>query len=993
MKAPEIVKTLVKKFENNINAYKSGKYNETTVRQEFIDPFFKALGWDVNNEINTAPQYRDVILEDSIKVGSKTKAPDYSFTLHGRRIFFLEAKKPSIDIINDKDSVFQLKRYVWSAKLKLSVLTDFEDLAIYEAKNKPARNDNTKIGRVKLYNYKDYIDKWDEIYNLLSKDAILNGSFDKFAENTSKKGTSLVDEEFLKEIEEWRLILARNIAIRNPEISINELNYTVQQTIDRIIFLRIAEDKGIEPYEQLLKLLDNENIYNAFGKLCLDADSKYNAGIFHFKEEKEINQSADEFTLNLKIDNDILKKIIKNLYYPKSPYEFSVLSPEILGNVYEQFLGKIIRLTKTHQAKIEEKPEVKKAGGVFYTPQYIVDYIVKNTIETLCKNKTPQQVAKLKIVDPACGSGSFLLGAYEYLLNWHINYYSKLERPPKDTIYQSKKKEYHLTIKKKKEILLNNIYGVDIDNQAVEVTKLSLLLKVLEDANKDLLETQQKLYKERVLPFLGENIKAGNSLIGTDIIGIKNIKLNQEEITKINPFDWQEEFKEIMKDGGFDAVIGNPPYVSWSNIKNREYFEEGRYLNLKYKCRPNHNDAQPNLYAFFMTQSLSLVKKMGLISFILPQEWLYQIDEFRDYFLENSGDITIIKFAPNFKVFKTKDGVVGTNSLIIFLTNNEENSFNFAEIEHIELLTVQNILKNNSIQKKSFSKNRFNGSRWEIYHSIIENLLKKFDSNHINFDNSEFFKVIGGFQPPIELSKKFIVDNSELNLFDKNELKNIFPCIYNASDIQRYFLNNSNDNWVILNGLFDTESEFQKNCPNIYKFLYDRLDKKKTKWWEFPNVRNLDIFKLSNEKILSPRTASKNSFCLDDKKHIFKGTNSAIVSLLLSPKYVLSLLNSKLATFWYREYGYSYHGGDNKKFEPSNLKNYMIPIVNISIEKQKPFIELVEKISKLNEDLSKVKTPHEIKLLEKQIQVVDKKIDELVYDLYELNEEEIAIIK
>jgi len=282
MSAPDKVKELVAKFERNIKAYKSSSYNEEQVKQEFINPFFESLGWDVSNKSGAAPQYKDVIFEDSIKVGKGTKAPDYCFTLAGRKMFFLEAKKPSVNIKDDKSPAYQVRRYAWSAKLSLSILTDFEELAIYESKTRPLEKDKASIGRVALYNYKDYVEKWDEIANIFSKEAVLTGSFDRFIEeNTGKKGTSEVDSEFLKEIEEWRLILARNIAIRNPEITVNELNYAVQQTIDRIIFLRMAEDRGIEPYEQLLKLLDKENIYESFGKLCKKSDDKYNAGLFH----------------------------------------------------------------------------------------------------------------------------------------------------------------------------------------------------------------------------------------------------------------------------------------------------------------------------------------------------------------------------------------------------------------------------------------------------------------------------------------------------------------------------------------------------------------------------------------------------------------------------------------------------------------------------------------------------------------------------------------
>ena len=213
----------------------------------------------------------------------------------------------------------------------------------------------------------------------------------------------------------------------------------------------------------------------------------------------------------------MLKDILKRLYYPDSPYEFSVLPADILGQVYEQFLGKVIRLTAGHQAEVEDKPEVKKAGGVYYTPTYIVDYIVKNTVGKLLEGKTPKKAAELRILDPACGSGSFLIGAYQYLLDWHRDWY--VEHGPekhRKELYQGPGGDWRLTTAEKKRILLNNIYGVDIDSQAVETTKLSLLLKVLEGETSESLDAQLSFLHERALPDLAANIKCGNSLIGPD---------------------------------------------------------------------------------------------------------------------------------------------------------------------------------------------------------------------------------------------------------------------------------------------------------------------------------------------------------------------------------------------------------------------------------------------------------------------------------------------
>jgi hypothetical protein len=510
-----------------------------------------------------------------------------------------------------------LRRYAWSAKLPLSILTDFEEFVVYDCRVKPDKSDKPSTARILYLNHTGYAQRWDEIASIFSRDAVLKGAFDKYAETSkAKKGTAEVDTAFLKEIESWRDMLARNLALRNPDLAQHDLNFAVQRTIDRVIFLRICEDRGIEKYGRLMALQNGDRVYARLCEMFHRADERYNSGLFHFQKEKGRSESPDTLTLSLTIDDSALKDIIKNLYYPDSPYEFSVLSADILGQVYEQFLGKVIRLTAGHRAVIEDKPEVKKAGGVYYTPTYIVDYIVKNTVGRLVtpltppvnggkdislpvygegqggvafpvygktrvedkpqRNITPKQVSKLRILDPACGSGSFLLGVYKYLLDWHRDWYvanghEKWSTGRSPTLYQGMGSDWRLTTAERKRILLNNIYGVDIDPQAVEVTKLSLLLKVLEGESEQTIVRQLKLFHERALPDLGNNIKCGNSLIGTDFYNTPLTSLfrgekmdsslargaggvSDEERYRINPFDWAAEFSEIMKAGGFDVV-------------------------------------------------------------------------------------------------------------------------------------------------------------------------------------------------------------------------------------------------------------------------------------------------------------------------------------------------------------------------------------------------------------------------------------------------------
>jgi predicted type IV restriction endonuclease len=371
MSIPDILNQLTDRFRNNLDAYKSPKYNEAQLRGEFINPFFEALGWDIYNKQGYAEAYKDVIHEDAIKVGGATKAPDYSFRIGGVRKFFLETKKPSVNIKDDPEPAFQLRRYAWSAKLPLSILTDFEEFAVYDCRIKPSANDKPSTGRIMYFTYKEYSEKWEEITSVFSREAILKGSFDRFVESEKKKrGTAEVDDAFLKEIESWRDALARNIALRNSALTERDINYAVQLTIDRIIFLRICEDRGIEDYGRLQALLNGEHVYRRMVGLYYRADEKYNSGLFHFQSERGRPGQPDELTPDLKIDDKVLKDIIKGLYYPESPYEFSVLPVDILGHVYERFLGKVIRLTAGAVGRRSKKnPKSEKREVVYYTPE------------------------------------------------------------------------------------------------------------------------------------------------------------------------------------------------------------------------------------------------------------------------------------------------------------------------------------------------------------------------------------------------------------------------------------------------------------------------------------------------------------------------------------------------------------------------------------------------------------------------------------------------
>ncbi len=631
MPAPAVILQLVERFEANRDSYRSGGYNETQTRREFIDPLFAALGWDVANTGGASEAYKDVIHEDAIKIGGYTKAPDYCFLTGGVRRFFVEAKKPSVNVRDDGAPAFQVRRYAWSAKLPLSILTDFEEWAVYDCRTQPAKTDPASLARVHYFTYRDYAERWDEIAALFSRDAVLAGSLDQYLEtHRAPKGTATVDAAFLREIESWREVLADDIAVWNKTLTQRELNSAVQITIDRIVFLRICEDRGIEEYGRLLAITNGGGVYARLGRLFQQADDRYNSGLFHFHAEKSRDDSPDEWTLQLYISDDVLSGIIKRLYYPDSPYEFSVMPVEILGQVYEQFLGKVIRVGADRDVTVEDKPEVRKAGGVYYTPTYIVHYIVRQTVGSLLEGKTPADISgtpvpskrtktmqparlPLSVLDPACGSGSFLIGAYQFLLDWYRSWYVA-DGPAKHqaVMFQAPSGEWRLTTADRKRILLAHIYGVDIDAQAVDVTKLSLLLKVLEGETGESITRQMTLFQERALPDLSNNIKCGNSLIGADFYNNAQMTmLDSEEVYRINTFDWSDGFPAIMQAGGFDAVIGNPPYVL-----GRETFEQTikSYLSNKYYSYGGKYD----LYIYFTEKAVQLLNKKGIFGFIIP---------------------------------------------------------------------------------------------------------------------------------------------------------------------------------------------------------------------------------------------------------------------------------------------------------------------------------------------------------------------------------------
>ncbi|HPZ09242.1 MAG TPA: Eco57I restriction-modification methylase domain-containing protein [Candidatus Eremiobacteraeota bacterium] len=1011
----EKLKELTERFHNNIESYKSGQYNETQARQEFINPFFKLLNWDVDNEQGYAEAYKDVVHEDAIKIGGKTKAPDYCFRIGGTRKFFVEAKKPSINIKDEPHPAYQLRRYAWSAKLPLSILTDFEEMAVYDCRLKPVQTDPASKARVLYITYDRYEDRWEEISSIFSRDSILKGSFDKYAEsNKAKKGTAEVDTAFLEEISSWREILARNIALRNPELSQRELNFSVQMIIDRIIFLRICEDRGIENYGRLQELQKYKDIYKELTKLFQQADDRYNSGLFHFRREKDNSEAPDDLTLNLAIDDKTMKDILKNLYYPESPYEFSVLPAEILGQIYEQFLGKIIAVSPGRRVSVEEKPEVKKAGGVYYTPTYIVDYIVKETVGKILEGKTPKQAEKITILDPACGSGSFLIGAYQYLLDWHKNWY--IENNPEKwaggktpKLYQTEGGDWFLTTGERKKILLNNIYGVDIDNQAVEVTKLSLLLKVLEGESDQRISTQLKMFQERALPNLGNNIKCGNSLIGIDFFK-DNPDIAEDELYRINPFDWHGEFTEVMKNGGFDVVIGNPPYIRIQTMKEWASTDLD-YYKQKYKSTSKGNY---DIYVIFVERGLQLLNENGCTGFILPHKFFNSKygEPLREIISQGKHLNKVIHFGAQ-QIFTGAT----TYTCLLFLSKLSNITFNFIKIEN--LINWRNT--GQSIEGK-ISTEMVLSKEWNFVVGKNTILFEKLTKMPFKLGNvANIFVGVQTSADDIFIMDLVTKTENEITLNSKSlniewtfETTLLFP-IVSGTDVSPYKDLYGRQYILFPYTITDEKADLidfnilLQNYPKTANYLLknkQRLENrekgkfKDSQWYRFGRNQNIGIQMI--KKLCIPRLVeylyatydTNGSFILDnvDVGGVIFTSDYKNHNLL----YLLGLVNSKLLRWYFPFVSAPFRGGwlsANRQF----LSQVPIRIINFNETfdkiKHDQIVELVNRMLISNQKLSSTRTPQEKNLLQRQIEMMDRQINQLVYELYELTEEEIKIIE
>ena len=1013
------IQSLVRKFEQDKNHYLAKGYPEAQVRIDFLNPFFDALGWDIENRAHKPPHERDVIVEVSPET---TLRPDYNFRINGNTKFFIEAKAPWVPL-DDVNHIMQAKTYAWSTKeVSFVILTDFEEFKLFDASLKP----NPKYPQEGLlYNFKytDYLNNIEKLWEL-SRERVTQGSLEALLPRDPKSKRLRIppDKSFLEDLTGWRTELAKDINKRNHKLDIHVLNDVVQKLLDRIIFIRIAEDRKIRPERELWEIVaqwreegKRKSMMPALVDLFREVNDDLNGDIFkpHACESVEV-------------DSDLLSDIIDNLYFPKTRYRFDAIGVELLGSIYERYLGSTIRVTP-QRVKVEEKPEVKKAGGVYYTPKFIVDYIVKNTVGKIIEGKSPKQIEKIKILDPACGSGSFLLGAYQYLIDYHLRYYRE---HPKDAqtlfldIYTKvNPDDFALPLHEKAKILRNNLFGVDIDAQAVEVTMMSLYLKALEG------ERGMLPRKQHLLPAMGNNIKCGNSLIGYDIFdapsphpshkgrgkasGSLSLKLatssplvgkdrgegggwgwTDEDKARINPFDWTSKsagFGEIIENGGFDAVIGNPPYVRQELLGDfKDYFQQHYEVY--------HGTA--DLYAYFIEKGVSLLRKDGLFSYIVANKWMranygeplrkwmkkQRIEEITDF-----GDLPVFETATTYPcIVRIRKGAAASK---------------FSATQ-VRTLDFGNLLDYVTEHSYSVNKTALSDRGWSLVDEESQALLNKLQAVGKQLGEYVEGKMYRGILTG--LMEAFVIDEKtkkQIIREDRKSAELIKPFLlgkdvkrYDVSEVSRYLIlmpkgwtrehsgsNRGGWNWLLNN--YPSIANHLKPFEGAAEKRYDKGDF----WWE---LRSCDYYtEFEKPKIMYAEIATRGQFTLDTES-LYSETTCYIIPV--ESKYLLAILNSALTTYFFSKLSSTISGGFYR-WKRQYVETIPIRTIDFNKPSEKAIhdkiVSLVDRMLDLHKMKSALPPSAEREKIERENAVTDEKIDEIVYGLYGLTEEEIKIVE
>ncbi|MBN1788772.1 MAG: Eco57I restriction-modification methylase domain-containing protein [Sedimentisphaerales bacterium] len=1050
------INKLVDGFRVNFRNLRDEQISEAVIRQEYIDPFWILLGWDVTNSAHRSSAEKDVVIEATVGTIENEKArsrrPDYIFRIDGFPRFVVEAKKPAIDLKKNKDAIFQAKTYAWSAQIPFVILTNFEQFRLFDATIKPYHSEPER-GIIDEFDlgFEDYINQWSILQKVFGRESVAKGSLEQLLAKIKHvrkgrrirgidrllidlRGSEPVDRAFLKHLEDFRLRFARALFDENradfPDPHTHHgaarLTEATQRLIDRLVFIRVCEDRDITTYGELREIVNNSS------KNRLDLYQLLTARFRRFDEEYNGYLFKPHFSEQLKVPSELLADFIRSLYLPEGAYRFDAIGDDILGIIYERFLGSVITIYK-NQVDAQEKPEVRHAGGVYYTPRFVVDTIIRRVIGPKINEKSPLEVLNVKILDPACGSGSFLITALQFLIDHCIKYVSKHPESAKipvsprakekkiDIAFKDDEDNWHLTPKFRSQLLASCIHGVDIDSQAVEVTIMSLYLKLLEGRRPP--NWQREFLRSRLLPPLDNNICCGNSLLSqTDFDKYWDNKFGSlfggdEDLRfRINAFDWNSHtrgFGRLFDEHkGFDCIIGNPPYIRVQELKKWEP-EECEFYKTQYKSAAKGNY---DIYVVFIERGLQLLASDGLLGFICPHKFWQAVygKGIRQIIAKGKYLVSIIDFADQ-QVFR---GATTYTAIHVFSNTPNEKMINYARIARLDDGDLQcRVLDTN---KKLISEEIV---QWEAAHpsdgegmwhfpKIGTTTISSSSKMH-RFPLSELVNFSQGFKTGADrvfvinllkekkgiaqifsqaTGREYEIESSILRPLIKSEHMRRFE-IYPTTLclIFPYLIKGAK--WRILEPE-ELEKKYSKLWSKYLITLEKTLDKREhgrfSGKYFYQYSRQQNFIPLSKPKIITPDMADQMRFSFDATgQYVFSGGAAGGVCLIpstgLDPLFLIGILNSKLIEQYVRlKNGPGFRGG-YLNCEIRFLRDIPIQIPHSSSQKtiSSRISVCTEKIIKTKVKLQKNKlSDRERERFEREVEANESRIDELVCKLY-----------
>jgi hypothetical protein len=979
--------------------------SEATARS-WVEKFLMIFDWDCSNPHQVRQEYRiqGRAARRLKSEGTSHRRPDYCLISNNQRLLYIDAKKFDADIKNDSGISYQVRCYGWSEGFKVSYAFDFEELAVYDCRIRPKDSDEADMARVLYLHQSEYLDKFDTLWEYFSRKAIDTGSLSRLLPDDEKpQGGKTLDQDFEENLSAWRKELAKSILrygkIREADI----ISAASQRILDRIVFLRICEEFGFEELGTLLEMGQNED---GFWPLFMEEHDKryckmYDGILFPASGEDDPT-GVDTHLRSWWLKGRIFRDIVETLYFPH-PYRFDVVPIELLGGVYERYLGKRLRVIG-NDVQDEYKLEYQRTKGAVYTPPWVVKRIVEKTLAPLVKEKDPDELLQLRVLDPACGSAGFLLGVYDFLADHIVTWFGHHPSDRRIAAYVAETEDGPRVAPRVAHDIINYcIYGVDIDPEAVEVARMSLALRYLEQTS--WMSGEPHL----LLKGIGLNIRQGNSLVGPDIVGL-GIDV-EKVISETMPFDWHSTttgFGAVMENGGFDAVVGNPPYIEvkrykeWMPSQYRYFKESGVFETTA--------EGKTDIAMPFMEQGLKLLNKNGRLGFII-QNRFFKTDygEIVRAWLKRNKAIAEIEDFRDLQIFEGRT----TYTTVLILQKNSP-SVHYRTYETVtdaaaDIPSVQCILKWDAIDGNVWSFDQ--PDLLEVHHNLAQKhgTIGRHTQLQISVGLQTLYGKLYQFEP-VEVKPRTVIGKNgegEIITLEKAALR---PLCRNRGFYP--FRQDNADAWVIFPyDVADGEAseigwkEFKERFPKAASYLEERkrkllkavdAEEGVNRWHLYRYPKNLAS--QASAKVLFPSTIEDTIAAVDENGDIYQDNvrmnsiafrNATITQLKSLACLVNSTTFSALARL---KAGLSDSGWRQFNRQYAELVPFPIAIIN-DPDTVKTLSDLADKIGDLQTKSISASTEGAKTGFRATIESLWRQLDGIVEEVYGLTKSQKEVLK